>query len=357
MKRIMAVLFAFVLATGTIFSNGSRDVAGKKVKIGFAIKSMNGAYFVTLTKTVKDLCEKNGWGCSILDTHENSVKETEAIETFISQGTSLIFLDAVEPSSAITNINKAADAGIPVINLDSGGVEKSEQCTTIYSDNKQNGRKVGLAYTKYLKDNAGEKQTIISILLSGNKGNTAGKERRMGLFAGIIEGRTGCSEQQAWIASQDIEDQLTSKGKAVNKDANFEIRGQGWGNWTREEGLVAAEDFITANKDVNMIMGENDQMMFGGIKALENAGLKNVDVIAAADGAKEAYDLIKKGGTNPYISTGENSPYKIAEKGMKIAKEILVDGKKWRNAYPPVILTEAVAVTKDNVDERYFFGF
>ncbi|MEG0108616.1 MAG: substrate-binding domain-containing protein, partial [Lachnospiraceae bacterium] len=134
------------------------------------------------------------------------------------------------------------------------------------------------------------------------------------------------------------------------------VRGQGWGAWTKEEGLTAAEDLITANKDLTCILGENDQMLFGGMDALDNAGIKGVDIAAAADGAKEAYDMIKKGGNNPYIVTGENSPYKVTEKGIEIAKEILVDGKDWKS-YDDVTLTEAVAVTKDNVDERYDFGF
>ena len=37
-------------------------------------------------------------------------------------------------------------------------------------------------------------------------------------------------------------------------------------------------------------------------------------------------------------------------------KEILVDKKDWKS-YEDVILTEAVAVTKENVDEHYQFGF
>ncbi|WP_395015341.1 hypothetical protein [Robinsoniella peoriensis] len=58
-------------------------------------------------------------------------------------------------------------------------------------------------------------------------------------------------------------------------------------------------------------------------------------MVAAADGAKEAYDLIKEG---KYFGTGENSPYKVAEKGIEVTKEILVDKKDWKS-YEDVILT------------------
>ena len=228
-------------------------------------------------------------------------------------------------------------------------MNECNQCTTVYSDNYQNGRLVGKAYGEYF---AKDKE-IIAVLLSALKGNIACLERRLGLYAGIIEARTGCSEEESRTAAQLMEDELVASGKARNEEANFTLRGQGWGAGTREEGLVAAEDLITANKDLTCILGENDQMLFGAMEALENAKIEGVDLVAAADGAKEAYDYIKAG---KYFGTGENSPFKVAEKGMQIAKENLIDGKDW-TCLPDVILTEAVAVTIDNVDERYEFGF
>ena len=38
-------------------------------------------------------------------------------------------------------------------------------------------------------------------------------------------------------------------------------------------------------------------MLFGAMTALENAKIENVDIVAAADGAKRAYDLIKETNT------------------------------------------------------------
>lgn len=360
-KKLLGVLLC-VAMVGTMLvgcgdkkSDGGDDKkdsgdSGKKkdIKVGFAMKTQDSPYFVKLVETVEKLCKENGWKCTTLDAGGDTAKETENIETFISQDMDLIFLDSVEPDACIPAINAAADADIGVINLDSGVGEGAKDVTTVYSDNKQNGRKVGLAYAEKMKG-----KEIKAILLSGAKGNVAGKERRMGLFAGIIEGQTGCTEDEAWKASEKFENDLTSGGKAENKDAKFSVGGQGWGNWTEEEGLAAADDLITANKDLNCVLGENDQMLFGAMTSLKNANIKNVDIVAAADGAQKAYDLIK---TGEYFATGENSPILVAQKGVEIAKEILVDGKdKW--GYDDITLTEAVAVTKDNVDDRYDYGF
>lgn len=320
----------------------------KEISIGFSMKTMNSPYFVSLVEAVEKLAAEEGWKCTVLNANNDTSKEYENIETFITNGVDLIFLDSVDPDACVPSINAAAENNIPVINLDSG-VSECNQCTTVYSDNLQNGRLVGKAYgEKISKD-----EEIIAVLLSALKGNIACLERRLGLYTGIIEARTGCTEEEAYAAAQKMEDDLIANGSAVNEDANFTLRGQGWGAGTREEGLVAAEDLITANKDLTCVLGENDQMLFGAMEALANAKIEGVDLVAAADGAKEAYDYIKEG---KYFGTGENSPYKVAEKGMEIAKEILIDGSDW-TSYPDVILTEAFAVTIDNVDERYDFGF
>ena len=170
--------------------------------------------------------------------------------------------------------------------------------------------------------------------------------------------RTGCTEEEAWAAAEEMENSIVSSGKAENEDAKFTITGQGWGNWTIDEGLVAAEDLITANPDVNLVLAENDPMLIGALTALDNAGITygeegTVKLISAADGSKDGYDAIKEG---KIMAIGENSPAKIAELGMEIAQDILVDGTD-PESYEDITMTPAAAVTKENVEEHYEYGF
>ncbi len=331
--------------TETVASDAS---SSDQINVGFAIKTQDSPYFVALVDAVNKYATAEGWKVTVLDANGDTTKEAENMETLISLGMDLIFLDCIDPSACVPSINAAAAAGIGVINIDSGVDEDADNITTVYSNNKQNGRLVGMEYAKKMGD-----APIKAIVLSGVKGNIAGQERREGLFCGIIEGKTGMSEEDAWKAAAAFNEDLTSKGKVTNEEANFSVVGQGWGNWTEEDGLTAAEDLITANQDITTVLGENDQMLFGAMTALDNAGITGVDIVAAADGAKAAYDLIKEG---TYFSTGENSPYKVAQLGVQIAKDILVNGKDPKS-YDAVTMTEAAAVTADNVDEHYDFGF
>ena len=282
-------------------------------------------------------------------------KQSENFETFISQKYDMVFCDCIDPDNVIADEQSCYDAGIPVINVDSGVNDGSYCVTTVYSDNKQNGRLCGKSFAESMGD-----EEIYSIMLSGEKGNVAGNERRQGLICGVLEQRLGISEDEAWKLTAEADDELLNKGSYTNEEAKFTIAGQGWGNWTVNDILNDANDLVVKTKDkLNTMFAENDQMLFGGMQAADDAGLTGIHYVAAADGAQEAYDYIN--GTTEcksgeYYCTGENSPVQVAITATNIAKEILVDGKD-PESYDEVTLTEAICVTKDNVDERYEFGF
>ncbi|MGC4018164.1 MAG: substrate-binding domain-containing protein [Muricomes sp.] len=340
-------------------AEGSKD-AGGKLKIGIAMKTQDGPYFVTLTKAVQEKCAEIGLvekasDVVVLNADMDVAKQSENFETFISQKYDLIFVDCIDPDNVIADEKAAYDAGIPVINIDSGVNDGQYSVTTVYSNNRQNGRMCGLSYAEFMGD-----QEIYSIMLSGEKGNVAGTERRQGLICGILESRLGISEDEAWKLTEEADNELLSKGSYTNEEAKFTIAGQGWGNWTVNDILNDANDLVVKTKDkLNTMFGENDQMLFGGMQAADDAGLTGIHYVAAADGAKEAYDYIKGTKTSKsgeYYCTGENSPVQVAITATNIAKEILVDGAD-PASYDEVTMTEAIAVTKDNVDERYEFGF
>ena len=75
------------------------------------------------------------------------------------------------------------------------------------------------------------------------------------------------------------------------------------------------EDLLTAHPDANVVLGENDSMVLGAMKALEAQGKTDVLALAAADGQKEALALIKDG---KYGATGLNDPDLVARTAVDI---------------------------------------
>lgn len=374
-KKLLSVLLCAAMVATMAVGCGSSDSSSessddaaaeedggesKEFKIGIAMKTQDGPYFVALTKGIQEKCAELGLVESaddvvVLNANMDVAKQSENFETFISQKYDMVFCDCIDPDNVIADEQSCYDAGIPVINVDSGVNDGSYCVTTVYSDNKQNGRLCGKSFAESMGD-----EEIYSIMLSGEKGNVAGNERRQGLICGVLEQRLGISEEEAWELTAEADDELLNKGSYTNEEAKFTIAGQGWGNWTVNDILDDANDLVVKTKDkLNTMFAENDQMLFGGMQAADDAGLTGIHYVAAADGAQEAYDYIN--GTTEcksgeYYCTGENSPVQVAITATNIAKEILVDGKD-PESYDEVTLTEAICVTKDNVDERYEFGF
>lgn len=332
-------------AADTSVPSGTAD--DDVIRIGFAVKALDNPFYVKISETIKEYAQELGWECTVLSGDNNIEKEAANMESLIVQNMDLIFMLPLDPETCIPSINNAVASGIPVICLDDAPGEGANNITTVWSDNLQNGRLVGLDYVASIGD-----EPINAILISGSKGNISGEERRTGMFCGILEGRLGISEEEAMEMAEAFNETLISAGRAECEEADFTVAGIGWGNWNEEGGLIASEDLITANSNLTLIMGENDQMLFGAITALKNAGLEDVDIIAASDGAQRGYDYIKEG---VIFAIGENSPIMVARKGMDVAKEILIDGVD-PDTYDKITVTQAISVTIDNVDERYEYG-
>ena len=107
------------------------------------------------------------------------------------------------------------------------------------------------------------------------------------------------------------------------------------------------EDILVAHPDINVLLGENDSMTLGAIEAIKEAGKQDdILVLAAADGQKEALELIRKG---EYGATGMNNPALVAEISIEIGLEVLAG----KTEFPRVYYTPAVCITKENVEQYY----
>lgn len=289
--------------------------------IGISMKTLNAPYFAAQEAAAKDQAAKAGCQVATADAQNDMGKQIGDVEDMVSKGVNLLIINAADPQGLVPAINAAATAGVKVIAIDSTVDPKAKYITLIQSSNDQNGFQVGQWLAK-----SSQGKALKIALLSGEKGNVVGQERRLGVFRGLVEG------------------QLVNDGKV-----SFAVVGQGWGGWTHEGGLKAMEDLLVAHPDVNVVLGENDSMVLGARKALEAAGkTKDVLLLAAADGQKEALQLIQEG---QYGATGLNDPDLIARTAVDVGMKAL-DGSLPAD-FPRVDLTTPAAITKDNVGKYY----
>ena len=287
-------------------------------KVGVSMFTLNAPYYAAQLQAAQDEAKKAGCSVSTSDGQNDMSKQIGDIEDMVAKGVNLLVVNPRDPEGLVPAVNAAAKAGVKVVVIDSGLDPKANYVTLVQSSNDRNGFLVGQWIAKKM-----EGKPMKIALLSGDKGNVVGEERRLGVLRGILEG------------------QLVNDGKA-----GFEVVAQGWGGWNNDGGLKAMEDILTAHPDVNVVLGENDSMVLGARKALEAAGKKDVLLVAAADGQKEALQLIKEG---KYGATGLNDPDLVGrtavDAGLKAVNGTLPAD------FPKLDYTTPAVITKDNVDK------
>ena len=81
------------------------------------------------------------------------------------------------------------------------------------------------------------------------------------------------------------------------------INGPYAGEFSADAGLSAAENVLTANRDVNALYFDNDDIALGGILAAKNRNIPMKDIlIIGTDGGKPARDAVKAGDLDYTIS-------------------------------------------------------
>ncbi|OJF97670.1 substrate-binding domain-containing protein [Pararhizobium antarcticum] len=289
-------------------------------KVGIAMYTLGAPYFAAQVAAAEDQAKKAGCEVTTADGQNDMSKQIADVEDMVAKGVNLLILNPRDPEGLVSAADAATAAGVKVVVMDSSISTKANVVTQVRSSNDQNGYLVGQWLANSMK---GKPMKII--LLSGDKGNEVGRDRRLGVFKGLVEG------------------QLVNDGKV-----SFEVVGQGWGGWSNEGGLAAMEDLLTAHPDANVVLGENDSMVLGAMKALEAQGKTDVLALAAADGQKEALALIKEG---KYGATGLNDPDLVARTAVDIGLKA-VKGELGADT-PKLELTTPAVITKENVDQFY----
>jgi len=310
--------FAAYLLAPFIAAGASAAAQAADCKVGISMFTLNAPYYAAQLRAAQDEAKKAGCTVSTSDGQNDMSKQIGDVEDMVSKGVNLLIINPRDPEGLVPAVNAAAKAGVKVVVIDSGLNPKANYVTLVQSSNDRNGFLVGQWIVKKMQG-----KPIKIALLSGDKGNVVGQERRLGVLRGIAEG------------------QLVNDGKA-----GFEVVAQGWGAWNNDGGLKAMEDILTAHPDINVVLGENDSMVLGARKALEAAGKVNDVLLVAADGQKEALQMIKDG---KYGATGLNDPDLIGrtavDTGLKAA------GGTLPADFPKLDYTTPAVITKDNVDK------
>ncbi len=245
--------------------------------------------------------KENGYNLIYIDGNSDSDRQIKAMNDLIRQQVDYIILDPIVETGWEESLRFAKEKNIPVIVSDRM-VSADETLYTCWigSDFETEGRNAAKWLEEYLEKTGRSEETIRIVLLEGTVGASAAIGRTDGLNAEMA------------------------------KHENWELLTARCANFTQGEGKNVMEEILQEYEDIDVLISENDNMMFGAMKAMEQAGVTyGVDgevITVSFDALHEAFENMIDGKLmvsvecNPLIAGLSHEVIQKLEAGEEIDK-------------------------------------
>jgi galactofuranose transport system substrate-binding protein len=252
------------------------DVPAEKVwtypdmTVGFLQTGSEGGWRAANTASFKETATQLGLNLKFYDSQNDLAKQVAGFQQFIQDPeVDVIVMSPLEVTGWDQVLADAQAAGKPVI-LSDRRIDGNEDkyVTFIGADFVEEGRKAGTAMCDLLKDS--EKKNVWE--LQGNVGAAPAIDRGKGF-------------------------------RETAEKCGIKVTNTQTANWSVTEGKAVTEAWLKQSKDVQGIFGQNDEMAFGAIEALKEAGLvpaKDVKLISV-DATSGAFQAMLDGTLNGAI--------------------------------------------------------
>lgn len=293
--------------------------AADKIKVGFANRTLNGAFFNGLTEYMKIHAKARGYELITTDARGDLNKQISDVEDMLAQGIDYLVLNPQDPEAGLRITQMAKGKNVSVVVLDSDISLDAPVITRVQANNAKNNILIG----EYAVEKFADKP-LNCVVISGNQGNLVGEARRTSFMRGVMEA------------------QLRKYNHTQVK-----ILSQGWGNWDQQGGLKVMEDLIVAWGDkINCVYSEMDDMALGAVLSLKAAHkLQNVRVFSH-DGYKKGLEAIQRGDIQ---ATASNNPDLLTDTALEVISKYQTGQK----AFPDYVYIPSILITKENVGKYY----
>ena len=287
-KRLAALVFLLVLLLCGCGRNTELDDE-RLIRVGFSQLGSESDWRMANTESMTAaLSEKNGFELLFDNAKQRQENQLLAIRNFIQQDVDYIVLAPIMESGWTDVLQEAKNAEIPVIIVDRQ-ISSDEElyASWVGSDFRAEGDRAieWLAQTIHQQGRDDEKLRILHI--RGTDGATA------------QIGRTAALED------------------AVRANENWEIAATLPGEYTEAKSYELVRDFLKSDHRINVIYSENDNMTFGAMRALDEAGLsygKDGDIIILSfDAVRDAMQFCLDGKINVCIECNPLHGPRVAE--------------------------------------------
>lgn len=290
--------------------------AVKDLTIGYAGPTLNNAFFVGLSKGVRDGTSRKGWKLNETNANGDASTQSNDANNLVTQGVDALILTPIDADGIVPAVEAANAAKIPVFTLDRGA-RGGDITSFVETDNKQAGRDAATYIVEQLTKRYGAPQGNV-VDLQGLVGTTAAADREEGF-------------QEVMKANPTIK-------IVANQPADFD----------QEKALNVTTNILQANPKIDAIFGANDDNTVGATRAIDSANrFKPPEdpghiIVVGIDGTAQALDAIRSGKQSATIS---QNPIKMAAKAIDFIEQIKRGEPVEQRFFYPTLL-----ITKENID-------
>jgi fructose transport system substrate-binding protein len=310
--KIAALGAAAALALGAVAcgsddegGGGAAGGGGEDIKIGLITKTETNPFFVKMKEGAESKAAELGAEVQSFAGKKDGDNESQvaAVESLIGAGAQGILITPNNSSAIVPSIDKARQAGLLVIALDTELDPADAADATFATDNFKAGELIGQwAKAKFEADG---KEAKIAMLDLNTEQVTVDVQRDQGFLTGF---------------GIDVGDE-----KKIGDESDARIVGHDVTDGAEEGGRTAMENLLQKNPAINLVYTINEPAAAGAYEALKAAGKQKDVTIVSVDGGCPGVANVKKGVIG---ATSQQYPLKMASMGVDAVSEFAKSDKK-----------------------------
>lgn len=263
MRRPGIIASLMSVALGIAACGKGGGAAGKEggdtgLVVGVSLLNLSSEFIVLLKRAMDEKAAAMGVRLIINDAERSAEKQVRQAESFVAQKVDAIILNPCEVEASSPAVDRAIDAGIPVVNVNSE--TRSAPSAFVGSRDEESGR----IAMEFIAGRLGGRGNVV--MMHGFMGQAAQIKRDAGAR------------------------------EVLAKFPEMKLLAEQTAEWDRAKAMSLMENWIQSQGDrIDAVFAQNDEMAMGALIALESAGLKQKIVVAGVDAIADALQAVKDG--------------------------------------------------------------
>jgi len=315
-RSIIAVGSAFALAGGIAACGGDDEGGGgaaagggggdgEQITIGLITKTDTNPFFVKMKEGAQAKAKEVGAELQSFAGKKDGDNESQvaAVENLISAGAKGFMITPNDSEGIVPALDKARQAGLLVIALDTQTEPPDAADATFATDNFQAGELIG-QYAKAKFEKEGKEAKIAFLDLNPDQ-VSVDVQRDQGFMKGF---------------GIDVKDE-----NKIGDEDDPRIVGHDVTDGAEEGGRTAMENLLQKDPGINLVYTINEPAAAGAYEALKSAGKEKDVTIVSVDGGCPGVENVKSG---IIAATSQQYPLKMAEMGVEAVAEFAKNDTK-----------------------------